>query len=420
MIYLYISTSGISDVDLSKPDLGNPGVGGTQYCFVLLAYYLYKNYNWKVCIISRESLILPSFLENILVNDFSEACQKLLEEDIMICQTPMKISDYNDINSVKGKVICWSHNYFKYDFVKLISSTEKIVANVFVSKQMYDFYIDCDLIKKSVYIFNMVPDILGECSRKVQPNTLVYMGNLIKDKGIIELFKIWKKVEKKVPNAQLYIIGKGNLYDRTEKLGKIGVLSERMEQKLSSYIFDSDFNIKDNIHFLGILGEKKYDIFLNSSVGIVNPSAKTETFGLGIVEMATAKLPVVTMNWNGHPDTAVNKKSALLALTNRGMVKNILRLFKDESLNRRMGEEGKLLTKRFSPSIISKQWYDLIFSIKNGQDIIPDLHISKPYWNNYKFIRKIVSFIRFKCKLKMVLPVVYYESKINDLIKKIK
>lgn len=417
MIYLYISTKGISDVDLSMPENGNPGIGGTQYCFILLAYYLYKNNNLPVNIISLESLKLPAFLKNIVVSDFIEACRYVQEKDILICQTPMNKVDYDIINTIKGKVICWSHNYFKYDYAKLMSSTKKIVANVFVSKQMFDFYIDCDIIKKSLYIFNMVPDTLGECKRNVQPNTLVFIGNLIKEKGIIELFKIWRRVEKKVPNAQLYIIGRGNLYDHTIKLGKINVLSEDMEQRLSSYIFDSDNKIKKNIHFLGILGKEKYDVFLNASVGMVNPSAKTETFGLGIVEMATAKLPVVTMNWNGHPDTAINKKTALLSLTNRGMAKNVIKLFSDNDLNKTLGENGKLLCSRFSPSFISQQWYDLISNIENGSYINQNLSISKPYWNNYKFIRKFISILRLNCRIKIVPPIVYWETKINDLIK---
>lgn len=33
---------GLSGVDCSRPDLGNPGVGGTQYCFLLLIYYILR------------------------------------------------------------------------------------------------------------------------------------------------------------------------------------------------------------------------------------------------------------------------------------------------------------------------------------------------------------------------------------------
>ena len=34
-IGFYFFDKGLSGVDCSRPDLGNPGVGGTQYCFLL-------------------------------------------------------------------------------------------------------------------------------------------------------------------------------------------------------------------------------------------------------------------------------------------------------------------------------------------------------------------------------------------------
>ena len=44
----------------------------------------------------------------------------------------------------------------------------------------------------------------------------------------------------------------------------------------------------------------------NTSVGVVNPSARTETFGMGAIEMNCAGLPVVTLGKNGYPDTIEN------------------------------------------------------------------------------------------------------------------
>ncbi|MCS2551289.1 hypothetical protein [Bacteroides faecis] len=46
--------------------------------------------------------------------------------------------------------------------------------------------------------------------------------------------------------------------------------------------------------FLGVVGEGKEEIFRKASVGIVNPSGRTETFGMGVVD-GEARLPVVTI-----------------------------------------------------------------------------------------------------------------------------
>ena len=42
-IAIYINNSNISNVDCSDLTKGNPGIGGTEYCILLLAQ-LYKRY----------------------------------------------------------------------------------------------------------------------------------------------------------------------------------------------------------------------------------------------------------------------------------------------------------------------------------------------------------------------------------------
>lgn len=166
------------------------------------------------------------------------------------------------------------------------------------------------------------------------------------------------------------------------------------------------------------MGKEKYNIFLESSVGILNPSAKTETFGLGIIEMATAKLPVVTKNWNAHPDTALDGETALLAYTIKGMANHIIRLFKDENMNRKLGEEGKRKVCRFSPDVIIPQWEEAIewaeAQYGSKRAILP---LSKPYWNNYKFLRVLNSKLRFNVNATFLPSIVSMETTANESVK---
>lgn len=292
--------------------------------------------------------------------------------DYLVMVTATKIFFYEELRRINPhiKIVLWSHNYFNSHIAKEISTIPQIVANVFVSKQMYDFYFDNDVVAKSSYIFNPVVDRTIKQQRKYEPFSAVYMGCLIEEKGILDLLKIWKIVLSKYPQATLNIIGKGNLYDGRAKLGNLGITNENLEAKMKPYICDDDGHIKENYQFLGILGAEKYDVFNSCAVGIVNPSAKTETFGLGIIEMATMGLPVVTKCWNAHCDTIVDGKTGLMALTHEGMSKCIMRLFEDEKLNRALGKNAKARMKEFDPSAIASKWFSLFESLKNTGSVV--------------------------------------------------
>ena len=424
-IGLYIQTKGYKNLDLSNPEFGNPGIGGTQFCFLELGFYLLKYYghDYDISVFSEEPLNLPNCFNNILVCGMHQLINEVYNAhiDILILKTPMELSDYEVISkSNDTKVIVWSHNYFNSNIAKAITRCDKIALNVFVSKQMYDFYIDNDIINKSTYIYNIVPDVIGNCMRTVKPYTLTYMGCLDPVKGIVELLKIWLIVEKKCPSAQLYIIG-GDLYDRKgEESGRHNIVDTRIGKIISKYILDKNGKPKPNIHFLGILGKEKYDVFLSSSVGIVNPSARTETFGLGIIEMASAKLPVVTKKWNGHPDTAIDGETALLGFSIKQMAYNIIKLFEDNVLNEKLGENAKVEVKRFASQVIISRWHKYLQSIINGSLVIEHYNISHPFWNNYKIIRYINSLLRLKLHLPFWPSVVACETQINNIIKKLR
>ena len=58
----------IYGVDLSRPELGNPGVGGSEYLFALLASELYKN-GMDVTIYHYSDNVLPSSSGKVLGTD---------------------------------------------------------------------------------------------------------------------------------------------------------------------------------------------------------------------------------------------------------------------------------------------------------------------------------------------------------------
>lgn len=415
---------GLGDVNMEHPNEGNPGMGGTQYCFLLLAFYLNKFYSNKfdIAIISFTALKVPDGIKNHIISHLKELDGN--EINLLLVKTPQQNEIFKNISELKNiKVITWSHNYLYGETALNVLKTSNIKANVFVSKQMYDFYIDNDVLAKSTYIYNIVPDPFN--GKKINRNMpakpiLTFMGSLTKEKGFITLLKIWKKISKKYPDATLNIIGRGNLYNRDIKLGPLGIVDNATEKLIRSYITKTNGELDDRIRFLGILGREKYEVFLNSTVGIVNPTSRTETFGLGIVEMAHAKLPVVTKNWNGHPDTAINKKTSLLGFSINSIVNSIDILIQNQSLNKQLGDEAKNQAERFSPEKILPQWKILFENIYSDTCHFKLLNPSVPYWNNYKFIRYINAFLRRTCHCTFLPSIVEYETWLYQIYKNIK
>lgn len=73
-IGFYFFDKGLSGVDCSRPDLGNPGVGGTQYCFLLLIYYIlrFDPKSYRVRVYCSSDCFFPQGVEKVLVEDIFE------------------------------------------------------------------------------------------------------------------------------------------------------------------------------------------------------------------------------------------------------------------------------------------------------------------------------------------------------------
>ena len=62
-IAFYLENKDIPNIDLSQPELGNPGCGGTEYLFVALPYYIEK-LQGRQC----EPVILANHIDNLPKN----------------------------------------------------------------------------------------------------------------------------------------------------------------------------------------------------------------------------------------------------------------------------------------------------------------------------------------------------------------
>lgn len=266
----------------------------------------------------------------------------------------------------------------------------------------------------------MYNDNTPSVCRRNDSKTVVYMGAIVPGKGFAELCKIWPYILKHVPDAKLLVLGSGALYGGDVKLGKLNIAEESYEQTFYKYITDSEGNVLPSVKFLGIVGDNKIEIFRNASVGVVNPSGRTETFGMGIVEMAEAELPVVTIAKNGFYDTIENGVTGILSSSLSQIGKDIVFLLKNKDINEQYGRAAKQKIKRYSPSIIGEQWNQILTAIYINDYKPIQYKYSLPLSNNNKWIRIVIKNMRSIKFLKWIPSLIKVETFAFNIINSFK
>ncbi len=399
-IGIFIDNKNIADVDCKNLLFGNPGIGGTEYCILLLAQ-TYKMYysNDKVTLFATKQAFLPEVDNYVIVNAIDNLAAEAKKEgvDILVVSAfynymPLPQSFFDDISAKKIKTILWGHNFYLNDFCNKICKCEYVKANVFVGRQQYDRYIDHAVIKKSTYIYNMYPETDEMHREKIQNHAVTYIGSLVQAKGFHVLAAVWKAVLRDVPDATLNVVGSGKLYGRNAKLGKYNIAEESYEKQFMPNLTDDKGNVLPSVHFLGILGAEKSDVIRNTCVGVVNPTGRTETFGLSALDFESMNVPVVTIAKGGFLDTVLNEKTGLLYGHTEDFAKDIITLLKDDKLNEQYGRAGVQLCKKFAPDKIIKEWNRLLLKVLNDEKmeyIEPDSFLATNLKKYRRLNRKI-------------------------------
>ena len=396
---------GIKDVDLSNIQNGNPGIGGSEYLFLLLAVSLkkYAGNKFDVVIYHYNKNRLPRSLDDVIVKDEMKLLDVLSKEkiDIFIHQLGKNQSWYNYLSEKRIKSIAWAHVYLSYEEMKCITACECEKRVVFVGKEEYDAYIDEDIINKSVWIYNMINTDNHKVRKDNYSKEITYMGSLVPAKGFHVLASIWPEIIKKVPNAKLNVIGTGKLYDRNAQLGKYNIAEKLYEDSFMKYLTDESGKILPSVKFWGLLGNEKEEIFAKSAVGVVNPTAITETFCMSAIEMQICGLVVVSKKKWGLLDTIKDGKTGFLFSSKQEFINSIIKLLNDKNLNDTMGNNAiNFVKENFSIEKIIEKWIETLEGVYFDNKVI----FEKPknnYLNDYKWVKLIIRFIRIKCHMKI-------------------
>ncbi len=212
---------------------------------------------------------------------------------------------------VKNKpILCISHHFFGrsifkqvnllsgiyvYTFERLMDLVYKKLPFVVVSESTLNEFINRGYPKENFEIvYNALdhskfPFKIGE---KFPKPTITYFGRLKKYKSIEQLFYAFTNVKKELPDAQVYIVGRGDyeqeLREIAEKLG-----------------------ISESVKFWGYVDDNQKIELLSKSHCVVNTSIK-EGWGITNLEANACGTLVISANVPGLRDSVKDCVSGLL------------------------------------------------------------------------------------------------------------
>jgi colanic acid/amylovoran biosynthesis glycosyltransferase len=161
---------------------------------------------------------------------------------------------------------------------------------------------------------------------------VLFTGRLTEEKGCAHLIRAMQEVQAVVPNAQLLVIGDGELRKDLERLAS---------KSLRNY------------SFLGVQPPAVVRAWMNRASVFSVPSVRarsgaTEGLGMVFVEAQAMGLPVASFSSGGVPEAVQDGETGLLAMEGdwRALAGNIATLLQDRNCWQRMSEAGPNRVRR--------------------------------------------------------------------------
>lgn len=413
-VAFYVNNSRFGNIDCRNLVLGNPGMGGTPYLIILVATELAKRNNGiDITLFVDANGSFEEELHVVKVDNCLSAINKADDDayDYIVVNSMYINWDNFDFKQITSnlKIIPWAHNFNKYSWNKIFFKENKIAKFIAVSREQLDLLRDHSVFSKGDYIFNAVPydkDALHLSEIKPikeRKHIVVYIGSLLWGKNFHVLASIWPDIISCVPDAQLFVIGTGNLYNEKVVLGKYGLAPEPYESEFMKYLVNSTGEILPSVNFLGKMGLEKFDVLREAKVAVPNPRGTGETFCISAVEMQLMGCNVTSMKAPGYFDTVY---SGVLTNNKKELKKSIINLLSADSMIRSYDETLRYISDNFSIKSVIDDWEKLLLG-----DITNHIHPIEPIKNkNYrlKIIKEIIRTNHFLFKLFHFMPSIEY------------
>jgi glycosyltransferase involved in cell wall biosynthesis len=174
---------------------------------------------------------------------------------------------------------------------------------------------------------------------------LLFVGRLIREKGIIDLLHAMASIRDATP-ARLLVVGDGPL------ASEVAALLQSLD-------------LQDRVVTPGYLEGRELEAAYAAATAFVLPTWWIEGFPTVIAEAMHAGLPIVTTPIRGMADHLEEETNALFVapLDPAALAGALLRLVTDRPLCTRMGTANRGAVKKFSPDTVAREYLAVLQSV---------------------------------------------------------
>lgn len=197
------------------------------------------------------------------------------------------------------------------------------------------------LMPKSVSPLARRDSVRARLGIGTKQRTILVLGRITEDKGLLDIPHIFKKVTERYPDAKLLIVGKDEIKS---------VAGTNVYQQLQT---------QPNVHFTGHV--TNVGDYIAASDLLLMPTRR-EGFGMAIIEAGALGVPTVGYNVTGVMDAVINGQTGILVTLadKEALAGAAIRYFSDEVLIRRHGDAAQEYSRKFSPGLVWENYARLL------------------------------------------------------------
>ncbi len=228
-----------------------------------------------------------------------------------------------------------------YDIILKFIFSHKNKKIIVQNSEDYNKFLKIDKLKNCVIIPGSGVDTkkFKNINSKNLKQNILYVGRILKDKGIYEYVEAAKIIKKKFPNWNFFIVGPKD-YENPSKISNFLLEKWRKEKNIKWFDYSPDM--------------KKF--YRKASI-VCMPSHR-EGFSKVLLEAGASARPIVTSDVAGCKEAIIPNKTGLVfkSKNTNDLVKKLLILINDKNKRIKYGIEGrKLVRKKFDIKIINKK-----------------------------------------------------------------
>lgn len=310
---IHLNTTDKRDLkNLGKVDFGNVYLG-FQHLFKLI--YLVRKHKPLIVYLTIAQNTMAFFRDGLFV-----LIAKILSNSKIIIhfRGGNYLNFYNESSFFLKKYIDFV--YYQSDYCIVLGN----ILKPMISKWFKD---------QNVFVIPNGSDIQIDISKKQINNekiNVIFLSNLIKTKGILDLLYAIKEVVSKSARVQFSIGGDWVLNEESTKREAIEFINKN--------------SLENYVSFQGtVSGSQKADFLLSGDILVFPTFYPNEGHPNVIIEAMAAGCPVISTDHAAIPETVLHGENGFIVSKNNptALAKRILQLVEDDALRKNMGKKSR-------------------------------------------------------------------------------